>query len=245
MVRARSFLPLLAVAGLTLAGGCGDDEDQWPVVFTDPGERFEVDAGEQFTVVLESNATTGYAWALEAEPPREVVRLVDDVYVEPDTDLVGAPGRQELTFEAVGDGSTYLQLWYVRSFDDPPEPADRAQFEVIVGSGDPGGTVPPGDIDEPVDPAPDDEDAISVTELLASMPDGEVVVTGMLFDDGSGLVLCGVLAESYPPQCVGDRVPIADPDNVVADFTVAEGVRWTDRPVTVRAHLVDGMLVLA
>jgi hypothetical protein len=35
----------------------------------------------------------------------------------------------------VGDGSAVIELWYVRSFDDPPEPADRAEFEVIVGTG--------------------------------------------------------------------------------------------------------------
>jgi hypothetical protein len=37
-----------------------------------------------------------------------------------------------MVFEATGEGSTVIQLWYIRSFDDPPEPADRAQFEVVV-----------------------------------------------------------------------------------------------------------------
>jgi len=129
------FVGSLALMGIALVGACGDDaSDTDGVVFTEPGTVFEVDTGDEVTIVLESNATTGYAWELETEPLADVVRLVDDVYVEPGTDLVGAPGRQELTFEAVGPGTAELSLWYVRSFDDPKEPAERATFEFVVGS---------------------------------------------------------------------------------------------------------------
>jgi inhibitor of cysteine peptidase len=216
--------------------GCGGDD----VTFTDPGARFEVDPGDDFTVTLESNATTGFAWQLETALPENVVRLVRDVYVEPDTDLVGAAGRQELTFEGVGDGSTFIQLWYIRSFDDPPEPADRAQFEVIVGTGDSDESVDPGDVDEPISSIPDVEDAISVSELLATSPSGEIVVRGSLFDDGTGLRLCDALAESFPPQCPGDAVIISNPGMIQADFTVEAGVRWTDRVVVLPGELIDG-----
>lgn len=89
--------------------------------------------GDEVVISLESNATTGYTWQLETEPLVDVVRLVGDEYVEPDTDLVGAAGRQDLTFEAVGEGTAEIALWYVRDFDDPKEPADRAQFEIVVG----------------------------------------------------------------------------------------------------------------
>lgn len=122
----------IAVLGFAVGAACGDDPEPEPVEFTEPGTIFEVGVGDELTVVLESNATTGYAWELETSPLADVVGLVDDVYVEPDTDLVGAPGRQELTFEAVGEGTAELSLWYVRSFDDPKEPADRAVFEVVV-----------------------------------------------------------------------------------------------------------------
>ena len=228
---------LRVCCAVLLMAGCGSDD----VAFTDPDARFEVDPGEEFVVVLESNATTGFSWRLEVVPPSGIVRLVSDVYVEPATDLVGAGGRQELTFEAIGDGSTFIQLWYVRSFDDPPEPADRAQFEVVVGTGDSGEPVQPGDIDEPV---PDDEDAISVAELLATSPEGRVVVTGLLFDDGTGLRLCGALAESFPPQCPGEAVFIANPAAVDADFTEEADVRWTDRPVVLFGELIGGELSL-
>jgi len=113
--------------------GCGDDEEPAGDTYTEPGTVFEVDVGDEVVISLESNATTGYTWQLETEPLVDVVRLVGDEYVEPDTDLVGAAGRQDLTFEAVGEGTAEIALWYVRDFDDPKEPADRAQFEIIVG----------------------------------------------------------------------------------------------------------------
>ncbi len=224
------------VCVVAMVSGCGGDE----VVFTDPGAGFEVEVGDRFTVVLESNVTTGFSWQLERELPESLVTLVRDEYIEPESDLVGAGGRQELTFEAVGDGSTFIQLWYIRTFDDPPEPADRAQFEVIVGTGVSGEPVDPDDVDEPVASIPDDEDAISVALLLSSPPEGEIAVVGSLFDDGSALRLCGALAESFPPQCPGDFVFISNPEAVVADFTEEAGVRWTDRVVVLNGELIDG-----
>lgn len=195
-----------------LVGGCGSEG----VTFTDPGTVFEVDPGDEFVIVLEENRTTGFAWAIEVEPPSYVVRPVMDAHRESDTDLVGAPGIREFTFEAVGEGTAVIQLWYVRSFDDPPEPADRAEFEVRVG------------------------DAISVAELLATSPEERVYVTGLLFDDGSGVRLCGVLAESFPPQCVGESVVLSNVDLIDTEYTQEAGVRWTDRPVTLFGELMDG-----
>lgn len=221
--------PLIAL--LTVLPACGGDDLQLTATAHDT--RFVVKPGDQFSVVLESNPTTGYAWALTEPLPSEVLRLVEDRYHEPETDLVGAPGLQELVFEGVGDGSTYIQLWYVRSFDDPPAPAERAQFEVIVGSGVPAGSDDADQDDQPQPAIPDDESAVSVSELLDAQVGAEVVVRGALFDDGSGLVLCGALAESFPPQCPGESVAIANPDQVDLELASSGGVRWSEQPVTI------------
>ena len=130
-MRTRSVLATLAAALLVLAAACGDDDgndaadDDGASGFTVDGTQFTSEPGDRFTITLESNASTGYSWALETVPPADVVVLVDDEYVASDSDLVGAASTQRLTFEAVGDGSTSLDLWYVRPFDDPPEPAER------------------------------------------------------------------------------------------------------------------------
>lgn len=225
------------------AAACGDD-DSTTTEFTDPGTRFTLSVGEEFTVVLESNATTGYTWTLEQELDPAVLQLLDDVYVEPDSDLVGAAGHQELTFRAVGNGSTFVQLWYIRPFDDPPEPDDHAQYEVIVGTGVPDDAVEPSDVDEPVGPTPDDENAMDLIELISTAPAGPVTVRTILFDDGDGLVMCEVLAESFPPQCMGEAVPISNPEAVDADFTQQDEIRWTDRVTILVGTYADGVFTV-
>lgn len=237
-MRRRSVATCLFVI-LALAA-CGSDEP----VFTARQTRFEVEPGDQFSIVLESNASTGYSWAFESPLDEDVVRFVDSVYLDSGSDRVGAPGGDELTFEAVDDGSTLIQLWYVRSFDDPPEPADRAQFEVMVGSGDPGDQAD-SSADEPMTTGTSVAEVMSVSDLLAEAPVEQTAVTGLLFDDGSGLRLCESLAESFPPQCPGPYVPIINPDAVDADFTVEGGVRWTDRPVVLSGHLSDDGFTVA
>lgn len=92
------------------------------------------------------------------------------------------------------------------------------------------------------DTAADGSDAepLTVSEVFDSNPEGAIQVRGLLFDDGTGLVLCEALAESFPPQCPGLSLPIANPEDVQAEFTVEGAVRWTDRPVTVDGVFVNG-----
>ena len=122
----------IVVLGASALGACGGDDTSPDA--TPDGTEFDVGAGDQFTVVLESNVTTGFSWQLEQPLDESVLALVDDDYVAPGTDAVGAPGKQELTFEAVGSGTTSIELWYIRPFDSPPGPADEASFPVTVES---------------------------------------------------------------------------------------------------------------
>lgn len=131
------------VVGLFAFSGCGGDDGAGAGIgdgdgdgdgsVTDPGTEFDVSAEDEFTIVLESNVTTGYSWGLRSELDQSIVQLVDDDYVAPSGAAVGAGGRQELTFRAVGDGTTTIELWYVRPFDDPPDPAESDSFPVTVG----------------------------------------------------------------------------------------------------------------
>jgi inhibitor of cysteine peptidase len=236
-------MPLILVALVLALSGCGDDAGEQTLSETDANTRFLVESGDVFTVVLESNPSTGYRWDLVEPLPREVLRLSGDSIIESDDEeLVGASWLQQMEFEAVGDGSTFIQLWYIRPFDDPPEPADRAQFEVIVGSGVPADAGGPSEGDEPQSTIPDDEDALSVGQVMTEQPAGEIIVSGLLFDDGSGLVLCEALAESFPPQCPGEALVIANPEDVVADFTQSGSVRWTDRVIVLMGELKNGRL---
>lgn len=99
---------------------------------------------------------------------------------------------------------------------------------------DSGDTGAPSDSDQSADEA-----TISVEELLDTRPQGEVSVRAVVFDGGDGLVLCAALAESFPPQCPGDAVPIDQADEADLDLRTADGVRWTDRAIVAVGTLIE------
>lgn len=82
--------------------------------------------------------------------------------------------------------------------------------------------------------APDaavDGPGISVPEAIASAGTvGEVLVNGNLFIDPDGTVrLCDAIAESFPPQCAGERLEVRGLDlDSVPDLQEASGVRWAE-----------------
>ncbi|HUH16462.1 MAG TPA: hypothetical protein VMM85_00780 [Methylomirabilota bacterium] len=91
-----------------------------------------------------------------------------------------------------------------------------------------------GDATEPVlvarNEAFHDLPSITVAEAL-TVDDGEqVVVAGALFVDADGVVrLCGAIAESFPPQCGGDRIVVEGLDLAgVGGLQQADGVQWVE-----------------
>ena len=88
-------------------------------------------------------------------------------------------------------------------------------------------------------------DGLTVSEVLATDADGVIAVSGFLFDNGSGPVLCEVLAESFPPQCGGASVPVEGHEEAVDVPLVSEqGVTWTDQPLVLFGEVVDGTFVV-
>jgi hypothetical protein len=114
-----------------------------------------------------------------------------------------------------------------------------------IGVPDGGGALPPpSDGGEVVTGAVADG-GLSVSEALGSDMGGILAVQGFLFDDGSGPVLCEVLAESFPPQCGGASIAISGHEEAVNVPIVAEqGVTWTDQTLVLFGELVDGVLVV-
>jgi hypothetical protein len=94
---------------------------------------------------------------------------------------------------------------------------------------------------------------LTVEEALDTEATGVLAVKGYLLDDGTGLRLCIVLAESFPPQCGGaslmvegfdfDRM-IELPEYELIQVETSGGVTWADRHVTMFGEVVDGNLVV-
>jgi inhibitor of cysteine peptidase len=100
--------------------------------FTDPSVPIVVNSGDEFVIVLDSNPTTGYSWAVAGQTDPRVVEIVGSNYVAPDTELVGAPGKDYWTFKAAGKGNTSITLEYGRPWEQDQPPADQMTFQVEV-----------------------------------------------------------------------------------------------------------------
>lgn len=69
--------------------------------------------------------------------------------------------------------------------------------------------------------------AIEISALFDGAGAREAIVAGFVVWDNASARFCETLMESYPAQCGGMWVVIADPDRLSADFDEAQGVRWT------------------
>ena len=135
-----------------------------------------------------------------------------------------------------------------------------AVVAAACGAGDdqPGGAPLAPDVaaDEPADLPPLNEPvtpgvpwstefSMSVSETLAAEAAGAAAVKGFLVVDAGGARLCEVLAESYPPQCGGDALPITNYEEFLGvPVQEAQGVTWTDDVVSFIGLIVDGTLVV-
>jgi inhibitor of cysteine peptidase len=96
------------------------------------GDRVEVTVGQEFSITLASNVTTGYHWELAAALDEAMVQLVGSEYKAPESRLAGAGGQEIWTFRAVGQGQTLINLKYVRPWEKDVAPNKTATYMVVI-----------------------------------------------------------------------------------------------------------------
>ena len=77
---------------------------------------FKVEIGDKIRTKLCSNPTTGFKWEYETSSIN-VLKLEDYDFEEHEGDVVGAPGIEVWTFEAVAKGTTEVRLEYSRPWE--------------------------------------------------------------------------------------------------------------------------------
>jgi predicted secreted protein len=90
---------------------------------------------EQFYITLGSNPTTGYEWQVAMVSNPDVVRFVNSEYIPPESQLLGAGGKQVLTFNALQGGNATIQLEYVRPWETGVPPISIYVAEVVIENG--------------------------------------------------------------------------------------------------------------
>ncbi len=96
----------------------------------------QVSVGQQIVVTMCSNASTGFSWQ-PAAVPAEIVKLVDQAAAAPSSaegnePVVGAPGTETLTFEALASGTGDLGLAYSQPWNGGTKGAWTLTLHVAV-----------------------------------------------------------------------------------------------------------------
>lgn len=237
----RRAIPMLVLAMLIAA--CGSEGPE-PMIFTDAdsGTEIAVSSGEEFTLRLESNPSTGYQWVIPTESLPVMVTVNEGDFEAPTDTLVGSPGTQVFTVAADDQGAGVLRFEYVRPWEETPIPEKIAEYVIRVDDAPwpPVGITIPGTT---VVSAPTDG-SIDVSELPSVSAPSDVAVSGFVLIDESGARLCEVLMESYPPQCGGYSIEISNPEALQVLLEEASGVQWTQDRVTLTAEYCGTCLTL-
>ena len=99
---------------------------------SDPAKILEAAAGNEFKIVIDSNPTTGYHWALVGELDADVIEFVSQEYAADEPVMPGSGGADIWTFKALSAGETQITLGYYPPSNDPVEPQQTLTFTVTV-----------------------------------------------------------------------------------------------------------------
>jgi len=123
---------LVAAAGLVSA--CSSKTNPKPpapleLTQAESGTTREMQIGQELSITLDANPTTGYQWDVVGQVPAQLERVGASQFT-PASDALGAGGTQVWTFVARSAGEGTLEMKYWRSFE-PTVPA-IAKFRVVL-----------------------------------------------------------------------------------------------------------------
>ena len=77
---------------------------------------FQIEVGDKIYVELCSNPSTGFKWIYEMSVDN-VIKEEGYDFEEPDSNVVGASGKEIWTFEAIEKGTTVIDMQYSQPWD--------------------------------------------------------------------------------------------------------------------------------
>lgn len=97
---------------------------------TDPAQLIEVQAGETFHIVVDSNPSTGYHWEIVGE--LSGVEFVSTEYTADEPVMPGSGGVDVWTFKAASAGQTQITLGSYPPDPNATEPEQTVTFNIVV-----------------------------------------------------------------------------------------------------------------
>jgi inhibitor of cysteine peptidase len=96
-------------------------------------QQIEVPAGGLLKVTLGSNQTTGFQWSEQAQiTDGTVLKQTGHEYIVPDSQTLGAAGKEVWTFEMLKKGTTTISFEYSRPWEGGEKAEWTYQLTVTV-----------------------------------------------------------------------------------------------------------------
>ena len=93
-------------------------------------ETIETEKGNQFSVVLETNPTTGYEWELDFD--FNYIRFTGRKYVSASPEMIGSGGHETFNFRTLKSGETEIIFSYLRSWETEKPPIETKSYKIII-----------------------------------------------------------------------------------------------------------------
>jgi len=123
------FALMIFVLFLGSAAACQSSDKSITISEQDAGKTITLKIGDTLIIELDGNITTGFNWFPAPQNPPLLTRMgVPEA--TPESDLIGAPGKIVLKFQAIAKGQTLLHLDYKSEWESNV-PAEKS-FEVTV-----------------------------------------------------------------------------------------------------------------
>lgn len=94
--------------------------------------NIEVKNGQEFTIVLNSNPSTGYSWSISDTYDKSIVQAIGNVFKPSSTKKIGAPGEELWTFKGAGRGNTKINFTYSRKWEGKSSQETLKNFSLTV-----------------------------------------------------------------------------------------------------------------
>ena len=119
----------------TISGSCAANKqltDKENMSNTNPEKPIHCRVGETFSIILDSNPSTGYQWRLANSSDGGLLKLIGSKYRASKIKLEGTGGKEIWSFEALSVAQKTIVFEYVRPCEEDKEPVKRMTFMVNI-----------------------------------------------------------------------------------------------------------------
>jgi len=136
-MRIICLLMLLIVYSLAFAEPSVDSKTDSKIIIEQEQQSnmintIQATVGNEFAIVLDANATTGYEWQLVEPIDANLINLVRSEYIPNKTALVGSGGKSVWNFKAIQAGKAQISFKYIRPWEKNIPPVKEATYIVEI-----------------------------------------------------------------------------------------------------------------